>query len=127
MGDQEFSTRGGVAYVDPHTTALGRPSVIHKYATWPFARLRIGDERIVISSFFGKFVVTRANLAAISRFRQVPVLADGFKFVISQQSAVVFWAPRVDRVRNELQRRGWKVTPPRPGGHGIERDRNTPE
>ncbi|MGH3748414.1 MAG: hypothetical protein ACRDT8_13565 [Micromonosporaceae bacterium] len=111
--DPGFSARGGVAYVDVDATAGDRAFVIHKYATWPFARLRICDEKIVISSLFGKVFVTHRNFVSISRFRAIPVLADGFKFVMGQDAAVVFWALRVSKVRDELQRRGWKVDRPR--------------
>jgi hypothetical protein len=109
VAGEEFSTRGGVAYVDVQTT-WGSGFRSRKNATWPFAGLRIGDELIVISSLFGRFLVTRTNLVSISRFRRVPILADGLKFVTNDQDdALIFWTMSVNKVLSELQRRGWKV------------------
>lgn len=106
---KDFRTRGGVTYVDPQVGTWGRPQ-FHRRATWPFARLRVGAQDIVISSIFGEFRVTRTNLVSISRVRLVPVLADGFKFVAhGQDGAVIFWAIGVRKVSDELRRRGWAV------------------
>lgn len=64
----------------------------------------------MISSMFGEFRVTRANLISISRFGRIPVLASGFKFLTyDHQEAVIFWAVGVRRVLNELDRHGWTV------------------
>ncbi|MFC3500873.1 hypothetical protein ACFOOK_07845 [Micromonospora krabiensis] len=110
MAEDEFSSRGGVAHVGARMTARGRSFVIHKNATWPFARLRVGAERILITSLFGTFEVTRANLVAITRFRRMPVLADGVRFATSDhEDAVIFWALRAEKVCQELLRRGWKI------------------
>ncbi|MEV0811398.1 hypothetical protein [Micromonospora sp. NPDC050200] len=109
MVDKDFSTRGSVAYVDPPFRTWGRPQ-FRRRATWPFARLRIGAQDIVISSIFGEFRVTRMNLVSISRVRIVPVLADGFTFVAhGHHEAVIFWAVGTRRVLDELHRHGWAV------------------
>ncbi|MET7672494.1 hypothetical protein [Micromonospora luteifusca] len=110
MADDEFSSRGGVAYVDPGVKAWGQGFASHKNATWPFARLRVDAERILITSPFGTVTVTRTNLVAITHFRGMPVLAEGVRFATSDhEDAVIFWALRGKKVRNELLRRGWKV------------------
>ena len=97
-------------YVDPGVTAWGPGFASHKNATWPFARLRVDAERILITSLFGTFKVTRTNLVAITHFRGIPVLADGVRFATSDhEDAVIFWALRGKKVRDELLRRGWKI------------------
>lgn len=109
VAEKDFRTRGGVAYVDPPVGTWGRPQ-FHRRATWPFARLRVGAQDIVISSVFGEFRVTRTSLDSISRVRIVPVLADGFKFVAhGHDEAVIFWAIGVRKVSKELRRRRWAV------------------
>ncbi|WP_234040999.1 hypothetical protein, partial [Micromonospora coerulea] len=109
MAEKDFRTRGGVAYVDRQVGTWGRPQ-FHRRATWPFARLRVGAQDIVISSIFGEFRVFRTNLVSISRVRMVPVLADGFMFVAhGHHEAVIFWAVGVRKVLDELHRRGWAV------------------
>jgi hypothetical protein len=109
VAEKDFKTRGGVAYVDPQVGTWGRPQ-FHRRATWPLARLRVGAQDIVISSIFGEFQVTRANLVSISRVRIVPVLADGFKFVAhGHDEAVIFWAMGVRKVLDGLRRHGWAV------------------
>jgi hypothetical protein len=110
VADKDFSTRGGVAYVDRQVGTWGSGFKSHRSATWPFARLRVGTQDIVISSVFGEFRVTRTNLVSISRFGRVLVLADGFKFVAhGHHEAVIFWAVGVRKVLEELHRHGWAV------------------
>ncbi|WP_406042345.1 hypothetical protein OG799_01630 [Micromonospora sp. NBC_00898] len=110
MTDKDFSTRGGVAYVDRQVGTWGSGFKSHRRATWPFARLRVGAKEIVISSMFGEFRVTRTNLVSISRFGRVPVLASGVKFVAhGHHEAVIFWAIGVRKVLDELHRHGWSV------------------
>jgi len=109
VAEKDFRTRGAVAYVDPPFRTWGRPQ-FHRRATWPFARLGVGAQDIVISSIFGEFRVARTNLVSISRVRMVPVLADGFLFVAhGHHKAVIFWAVGVRKVLDELHRRGWAV------------------
>ncbi|MCG5467961.1 hypothetical protein LADH09A_001811 [Micromonospora sp. LAH09] len=111
MIDEEFSTRGGVAYVDSGVRSWGLGYRSNKNATWPLARLRVGTSDLTVTSLFGEFRVTRANLVSISRFGRVPVLADGVRFVRNgHDGAVIFWALRAGTVVDELQRRGWPVT-----------------
>ncbi|MFI6782002.1 hypothetical protein [Micromonospora sp. NPDC050276] len=110
MIDKEFSTRGGVAYVDSEVRSWGLGYRSNKYATWPFARLRVGTSYLIVSSLFGEFRITRANLVSTSRFGRVPVLADGVRLVRKgHNGAVIFWALRAGKVVDELQRRGWPV------------------
>ncbi|MEV4763304.1 hypothetical protein AB0J89_11780 [Micromonospora chokoriensis] len=110
MVDEEFSTRGGVAYVDPGLRSWGQGPKTSRSATWPFARLRVGASDITVSSLFGDFRVTRRNLVSISRIGRIPVLADGVKFVRDDHDeAVIFWAIRAGTVVDELRRRAWKV------------------
>ncbi|MET8043714.1 hypothetical protein ABZU25_22970 [Micromonospora sp. NPDC005215] len=110
MIDREFSRRGGVAYVDSGVRSWGRGYRSNKHATWPFARLSVGTSHLTVSSLFGDFRVTRANLVSISRFGSVPVLADGIRFARNgHDEAVIFWALRAGRVVDELQCRGWPV------------------
>ncbi|WP_155373309.1 hypothetical protein [Catellatospora vulcania] len=108
MPDEDFTTRGGVAYIAPRMTW---PFYMkNRHATSPLAELRVSAGEIAISSPFGKFLVTRANLVSISRFGRIPVLADGFKFETSDShEALVFWAMGATPVRDALQRRGWEV------------------
>ncbi|MEV0267392.1 hypothetical protein AB0H43_01270 [Hamadaea sp. NPDC050747] len=108
MADEDFITRGGVAYVGIRDRW---PFYLRgKYANWPLAELRVGDDEIMISSLFGKSVVTQANLVSISRFGRIPVFSDGFKFVLrDSREAVVFWAFWGPTVRGALQSRGWNV------------------
>ncbi|MEV6369432.1 hypothetical protein AB0L86_21335 [Micromonospora musae] len=110
MADTDFTTRGGIAYVDRQVETWGSGFKSHRHATWPFARLRAGTKEIVVSSMFGEFRVTRTNLGSISRFGRVPVLASGVKFVADDhQEAVIFWAVRVRKAVEELRRHGWAV------------------
>ncbi|SCF23088.1 hypothetical protein GA0070612_5106 [Micromonospora chokoriensis] len=110
MVDGGFSTRGGVAYVDPGLRSWGQGSQPYRSATWPFARLRVGASGITVSSLFGDFRVTRTNLVSISRIGRIPVLADGVKFVRNDHDeAVIFWAFRAGTVVDELRRRAWTV------------------
>lgn len=106
--DRCFSTRGGVAYVglrDRWPWYTKRRS-----ASWPFAELRVADDKIVISSMFGKYAVTRDDVASISRFGRIPALYDGFKFVIrGDYEAVVFWALWGPPVRAAFVRHGWEI------------------
>ncbi|MGC4811140.1 hypothetical protein ACLQ29_11495 [Micromonospora sp. DT228] len=111
MIDREFSTRGGVAYVDSDVRSWRLGYRSDKHATWPFARLRVGTSYLAVSSLFGEFRVTRANLVSISRFGRVPVLADGIRIARNgHDGAVIFWALRAGTVVDELRRRGWPVT-----------------
>ncbi|WP_433127700.1 hypothetical protein ACQPWW_32960 [Micromonospora sp. CA-240977] len=112
MIDKEFSTRGGIAYVDPDVRSWGSGFKSNKNATWPFARLRVGTSYITVSSLFGEFRITRTNLVSISRFGRVPVLADGVRLARNgHNEAVIFWALRAGKVVDALQRRGWPVAP----------------
>lgn len=110
MVDKEFSTRGGVTYVDAGLRSWRPGLKSYKSATWPFARLRVGTSHITVSSLIGEFRVTRTNLVSISRFGRIPVLADGVKFVRGDHDeAVIFWTACAGKVLDELQRRGWPV------------------
>ncbi|MEU8262648.1 hypothetical protein AB0C02_18700 [Micromonospora sp. NPDC048999] len=110
MVEKEFSTRGGVAYVDPVVRSWGQGFKSYRSATWPFARLRVGTSHVRVSSLFGEFRVTRTNVVSISRFGRIPLLADGVLFVgDDHDEAVIFWTARAGKVLDELQRRGWPV------------------
>lgn len=107
-----FTTRGGVTYVDREATPWRRKRWGTRgwSATWPFALLRIDAHAVDVSSMFGEVHVTRDNLVAISRFRRIPVLSDGFKFVIDDRDeAVVFWALNPSSVLRELLEHDWQV------------------
>jgi hypothetical protein len=106
----EFSTRGGVSYIDPQRKRFSDTGGTTKYATWPFCELVIRDDEIIISTSFEEIRVTRTNLVSLSRFGRVFLLADGFRFQVSgKRDAVVFWAMRAERVLDELLSRGWPV------------------
>ncbi|MEN3611367.1 hypothetical protein AAH979_17630 [Plantactinospora sp. ZYX-F-223] len=110
MSDEEFSVRGGVAYIDRDVRSLGSDFRTNRHATWPLARLRVGERELTISSLFGEFRVTRTDLVSKCRLGRVPVLASGFKIVgRDHDEAVIFWAVRASKVLAELQRRGWTV------------------
>ncbi|MGC5020576.1 hypothetical protein [Micromonospora sp. DT47] len=106
---RDFITRGGVAYVDQQLRTWGSPR-FERSATWPFARLRVTGQAIVVSSIFGEFRLTQTNLVSISRVRHIPVLADGFMFEArGHQEMVIFWALRARKVLDELRRHEWVV------------------
>jgi hypothetical protein len=105
--DENFTARGGVAYLPADSPTWWSA---HRYATWPFAGLRINHGHITISSLFGRVVVTRANLISLSRVGRIPLFADGIKFVRSDQDeAVIFWAMEANRVLRALHQHGWNV------------------
>ena len=107
MSDDEFTVRGGIAYIDRDVyrdaRSFGPKLQTNHYATWPFARLRVWQDQLAVTSLFGEFVSTRASLVSISRFGRVPLLDSGLKIVERGfHDAVIFIPLRTGKVIDEL-------------------------
>jgi hypothetical protein len=58
----------------------------------------------------GAFTVTHGNLASVTRFGTVPLLATGLRFeAYFRQQVAVFWTFSLSIVIAELADRGWNV------------------
>jgi hypothetical protein len=111
VDDEGFSTRGGIWIVDRRSKTVWSSSISR--ASWPSAKLRATREQVSISSLFGTFEVSHANLVSITPFDFIAALGRGLRFEAnSRHDATVFWTYRRSTIITELTSLGWRVDEP---------------
>jgi len=82
-----------------------------RLTTWPFAQVHATPEQLTISAPIpGTFVATHGNLASITPFGRVPVVANGLRFeAYFRRRVAVFWTLRRSTLTAELADLGWHV------------------
>ena len=80
-------------------------------ATWPFAKLHATREQLTISApMVGTFMVTHGNLASITPFGWIPVLAHGLRFeACFRRQVAVLWTGNRSAIIAELAELGWHI------------------
>jgi hypothetical protein len=79
--------------------------------TWPFARMEVRPDRIIVSIFWKKYVFPRSAIRCLRRFRGV--ISTGIKIEHDNPKAprfVVFWPVRFTVLTNDLETLGYHVT-----------------
>jgi hypothetical protein len=108
----EFSKRGGAWVMSKQTRSWLYPFGRVGYASWPFARLRVNPDRIMISLPFRRtFLATRANLVSISTRSEFTASGLRVEVADNKPEVAVFWTSSsgLARIVLELALRDWNV------------------
>lgn len=88
-------------------------------ASWPFARLSIGRERLTLASL-GSYHFTPEQVVSVERFGSIPFLSSGIRINHNRRDypeKIVFWCMgRRECVLSEIERSGFS-----PKGRPVER------
>src|SRR3989344_5161004 len=92
---------------------IGDSYWISSNATWPFAKLKVNRENLIINSPFSELKFKRANVKFIEKY-QGPLwfLGKGIKInhnKLRTSKFIIFWSYNVDNLIQKLKFLGYKI------------------
>jgi hypothetical protein len=89
---------------------VGGARLDSKNATWPFARLELTAEKLVLQvAFFGNFTFSPSQVTKVEPYGLIPFIGKGVRIhhqIASYPEKIVFWylcanpQPLVDKIRS---------------------------
>ena len=98
-----FSQTGGLR--------MGRSRLSALNASWPFASLQVQESELALSCFGKHWSFPKASVLRLSKHRGV--FSTGLRIehdLEGCEAFLVFWTFRFDRLRDELEQRGFQVS-----------------